>query len=197
MKEKKHTIIPNSIRIQLKDLNNKNLEIENVLCHLNIYIDSSSYYTFSFIPTNSIGKVILTKDEIIKNTGLQHCYDDKLVLDNSPVKFEFFIFDKELLNNFISSLRGYLNIKLESIKEDLRRRGFNESQIKNEIPKAIKVQKEDKILYDFLVQNKNAVLDYTEENTKIVGIWNDEKDYDYEIKIKTVANNGYDDHSWQ
>jgi hypothetical protein len=186
---KKHSIIPNSMRVQLKDSENRILKIENVLCHLNIFSNSSNYYhTYSFIPTDSTGKVILIKEEIITNTKLKHCYDENLALDKSPVKFEFFIMPKETLKYLIPNLRGYLNVKPESIKEDLRRRGFSESQIEREIPKVLKKQKEDERLYKILIKNRNADLEYSEKNSKITGYWNDEKDCEYEIKIKTEEN---------
>jgi len=129
--------------------------------------------------------VILTREDILNNTELKHYYDENLVIDKSPVKFEFFIIGKETLKHLISSFRGYLNVKPESIKADLKRRGFNESQIEQGILKAVRKQKEDEGLYENLIQNKNADLDYSEENSKIVGYWNEGKDYEYEIKIKT------------
>lgn len=181
---RKHSIIPSSMRIQLKDLNNENLEIENVLCHLNVYKDSLSYYTYSFIPTNSSGVVLLTREEIIRNTELKHYYDDNLALDKEPVKFDFFILDQTILKEFISGLKGYLEIKPESIKEDLKRRGFNDEKIEKSIPIVIKKQKEDQELYEFLIQNKNGNLEYSEKNSKIIGYWNDISDYQYELKIK-------------
>ena len=42
LQNKKHPLLPNKISIQLKDKDGKNLKMENVLCHLNIYIDSLS-----------------------------------------------------------------------------------------------------------------------------------------------------------
>lgn len=168
----------------MKDSNNENLEIENVLCHLNIYSNPTSYYTYTFIPTNAFGKVILTKDDILANTELKHCFDDKLGLDKTEVKFEFFILGKEFLNLIIKDMENYLKIKPEEIKEDLRRRGFGEQQIENEIPRALKMQSEDKILYDFLLTNRNVELDYDQENSKITGYWDAIKDFEYEIILK-------------
>lgn len=95
------------------------------LCHLNIYTGESSFLPFTFIPTDSKGKVILTKEEIIDNTELQHFYNERFTLDDTPIKFEFHILDKELLSNIVKNIKNYLNIKPFSIIEFLKRKGFS------------------------------------------------------------------------
>jgi hypothetical protein len=107
LQNKKHPLLPNKITVQLKDKNGENLKIENVLCHLNIYIDSLSYYTYSFIPTNSNGIVNLTKEQMIQNTELKHYFDERIPLDKTPGKFDFMLMDNNMLDKIISNMENY------------------------------------------------------------------------------------------
>ncbi len=182
LQNKKHPILPNKISIQLKDKDGDNLKMENVLCHLNIYIDSLSYYTYSFIPTNSNGIVNLTKEEMIQNTELKHYFDEKIPMDKTPVKFDFMVMDNNLLNGIISSMENYLNIDIESIKTDLKSRGLTDVQIALQIPAIEEKMKSDKQLSEFLKKNKNAELNYSNGEKKITDFWNSESDYNYELK---------------
>ena len=182
LQNKKHPVLPNKISVQLKDENGDNIKIENVLCHLNIYIDSLSYYTYSFIPTNSNGIVELTRKQMIKNTELKHYFDERIPLDKKPVKFDFFVMDNNMLNGIISSMDNYLNIDLESIKADLKNRGLTDAQIAVQIPAIEEKMKSDKKLVGLLKKNKNAELDYSNGEKKITDFWNSESDYNYELK---------------
>ena len=182
LQNKKHPILPNKISIQLKDKDGDNLKMENVLCHLNIYIDSLSYYTYSFIPTNSNGIVNLTKEEMIQNTELKHYFDERIPMDKTPVKFDFMVMDNNLLNGIISSMENYLNIDIESIKTDLKSRGLTDVQIALQIPAIEEKMKSDKQLSEFLKKNKNAELNYSNGEKKITDFWNSESDYNYELK---------------
>jgi hypothetical protein len=182
LENKKHPILPNKISVQLKNKNGENLKIENVLCHLNIYIDSSSYYTYSFIPTNSNGIVNLTKEQMIQNTELKYYFDESLPLDKTPVKFEFFVMDDNMVNGVISSMENYLSVDIKSIKADLKRRGLTDEQIALQIPSIEEKMKSDKQLYQFLKKNKNSELKKSNGESKITGFWNSESDYIYELK---------------
>lgn len=180
----KHIILPKSITLQLKNLEGNNLEIENVLFHLNIFIgDSGAYYTYNSIPTNSQGTLSLTRQQIINNTELKHYYDHEVTLDTRPVKFEIFILDAAFLSTLILSIGNYLSINLASIKADLKRRGLSETQIEKEIPKIEKVKKRDYIFYEFLKSNNNKLLNYTEESAKVTGQWEIEDDFKYELRL--------------
>lgn len=182
LQNKKHPILPNKISVQLKDENGDNLKMENVICQLNIYIDSLSYYTYSFIPTNSNGIVNLTKEEMIQNTELKHYFDERIPLDKTPVKFEFMVMDNNLLNGIISSMENYVNIDIESIKTDLKSRGLTDAQIALQIPAIEEKKKSDKQLFEFLKKNKNAELNYSNGEKKITDFWNSVSDYNYELK---------------
>jgi protein tyrosine phosphatase len=182
LQNKKHPILPNKISVQLKDENGDNLKTENVLCHLNIYIDSLSYYTYSFIPTNSNGIVNLTKEQMIQNTELNHYFDERIPLDKTPVKFDFMVMDNNMLNGIISSMENYVNIDIESIKADLKSRGLTDAQIALQIPAIEEKMKSDKQLCEFLKKNKNAELNYSNGEKKITDFWNSESDYKYELK---------------
>jgi len=116
--EKKHTILPKSLKLQLVDKDAAPIKIENILCHLNIYTNSSSCYTYSFIPTNSNGVIFLKKEELIANTDLKHWYDDTLTLDKTPVKFDLFFINQEILDYFLSGVENYLEVKPNAIEAD-------------------------------------------------------------------------------
>lgn len=180
---KKHIILPNSITIQLKDLNGNNIEIENILFHLNIFSESGGYYTFSFIPTNTKGNLTLTKKQIIANTELKHHYDSSLILQKRPVKFEIFIMESKFLFNLIKGIGNYLATPIESTKKFLQGKGFSVAQINNEIPKVSKKMEEDRILYEFLKLNNNDKLKSPSDKYKITGFWEFEGDFKYEISI--------------
>ncbi|AUC13848.1 hypothetical protein BTO06_01185 [Tenacibaculum sp. SZ-18] len=160
LQNKKHPLLPKKISIQLKNKNGENLQMENVLCHLNIYIDSLSYYTYSFIPTNSNGIVNLTKEQMIQNTELKHYYDESILADKTPVKFDFMVMDNNMLNGIISSMENYLRIDTESIKADLKNRGLTDSQITLQIGAIEEKMKSDKKLLEFLEKNQNAELEF-------------------------------------
>ncbi len=153
LNHKKHIILPNNLKIQLKSKDGKNIEKENILCHLNIYIDSTSYYTYSFIPTNSKGIVNLTKEEIVQNTELKHYYDESLPLDFRPVKFDFFVMDKAMIDNLISTMKNYLDQDIESIKYNLKNNGFTEEQIRKQVVLIEEKLELDKKLYELLKKN--------------------------------------------
>ncbi len=182
LQNKKHPLLPNKISVQLKGKNGENLKMENVLCHLNIYIDSLSYYTYSFIPTNSDGIVNLTKEQMIQNTELKHYFDKKIPLDKTPVKFDFMVMDNNILEGIISSMENYLSIDIESIKADLKNRGMTDSQIALQIPAIEEKMNSDKQLSEFLKKKKNAELDYSNGEKKITDFWNSESKYNYELK---------------
>ncbi|RKF05338.1 hypothetical protein C8N26_0017 [Tenacibaculum lutimaris] len=182
LENKKHPILPNKFSVQLKDKNGENLKLESVLCHLNIYIDSLSYYTYSFIPTDSNGIVELTKEQMIQNTELKHYYDKTIPLDKTPVKFDFMVMDTNLLNGIISSMENYLKLDLESIKSDLKQRGLTDSQIAQQIPAIKEKMESDKKLLGVLKTNRNAELDYANGQKRLTDFWNSESDYNYELK---------------
>jgi protein tyrosine phosphatase len=182
LQNKKHPLLPNKISIQLKDENGENLKMENVLCHLNIYIDSLSYYTYSFIPTNANGIVNLTKEQMIQNTELKHYFDERIPLDKTPVKFDFMVMDNNMIDGIILSMENYLSIDIKSIKADLKSRGFTDAQIALQIPSIEEKMKSDKQLSEFLKKKKNAELDYSNGEKKITDFWNSESEYNYELK---------------
>jgi len=179
---KKHPLLPKKISVQLKDKNGENLKIENVLCHLNIYIDSLSYYTYSFIPTNSNGIVNLTKEQMIQNTELKHYYDESIIADKTPVKFDFMVMENNMLKGIISSMENYLSIDTESIKANLKSRGLTDSQITLQTPAIEEKIKSDKQLLELLKKNQNAELDYSNGEKKITDFWDNETEYYYELK---------------
>ncbi|WP_299107651.1 hypothetical protein [uncultured Tenacibaculum sp.] len=179
---KKHPILPNKISVQLLNNNGEKLKLENVLCHLNIYIDSLSYYTYSFIPTDSNGIVNLTKEQLIQNTELKHYYDKTIPLDQSPVKFDFMIMDTNLINGMITGMKNYLSVDIESIKLGLKQRGLNDSQIALQITTIKEKIESDKKLLEILEHNQNAKLDYSNGPKKITDFWNSESEYFYELK---------------
>jgi len=122
--------------------------------------------------------------QIIKNTELKSDYDESKLLDEFPVRFEFFIMSEEILDMLISSMKKYLDVGPELIKKDLRKVGFNEQQIPKQLNKLIKKQEEDRLSYNFLLQNNNNLISYNEKNSKITGFWSqDEKDYNYHFNI--------------
>ncbi|WP_408031240.1 hypothetical protein [Tenacibaculum xiamenense] len=183
MKNKKHPILPNNFSVQLINSKGDKLKIANVLCHLNIYINSSSYYTYSFIPTNSNGKVNLTKEQIIQNTELKHYYDKTISIERTPVKFDFMIMDSNLINGMIASINNYLSIDIESIKLDLKQRGLTESQISLQISTIEEKFNSDRKLLETLENNQNSKIDNSNGMKKITEFWNSESDYNYEIKL--------------
>lgn len=181
---KKHIILPSNIRFQLKDKKGNNFKIENILCHLNIYIDSLSYYTYSFIPTDTSGGVNITKEQIIENTELKHYYDERIILNKSPVKFDFFVINDNRLKGIISSMKNYLTLDLESIKTNLKNSGLTSAQIAAQISGIEEKMKSDKRLYEFLKKNNNTELNFSEGEIKITGLWNKESDFNYNLSLK-------------
>lgn len=179
---KRHPILPGKISIQLQNKNGENLRTENILCHLNIYIDLWSYYTYSFIPSNSNGTIILTKEQLIQNTELKHSFDEKLPLDSTPVKFDFFVMDTNMINGIISSMEHYLSIDIKFIKAGLKKQGLTDEQIAFQIPMIEEKMESDQQLYLFLKKNKNAELENKNRELKLTGFWENESDYNYELK---------------
>ena len=171
--------------VQLKTADKKDIQLDNVLCHLNIYSADNSYYTYSFIPTAPNGKVFLTRDQILANTEIKHFYDDSFPLDISPVKFEFMVLDKDFISTFITSVDSYLSIDLDSALNELRNRGLTSLQIEKATPTIIQKKEEDQALNSFLKKNKNQTLDYSEDKSKITDHWTEEKEYVYDLILQT------------
>jgi len=180
----KHIILPNSLTVRLKTADKKYIRLDNILCHLNIYSDNGSYYTFSFIPTDSDGTVFLTRDQILANTELKHFYNDSLPLDKSPVKFEFMVLDKNFLSSFINSVDSYLSIDLSSALNELRTHGLTEIQIEKATPTIIQKKEEDLVLNLFLKKSSNQNLVYSQDKSKIIDHWAEEKDYVYDLILQ-------------
>ena len=171
--------------VRLKTVDKKDIQLDNVLCHLNIYSDDNSYYTFSFIPTNSNGTVFLTRDQILANTELKHFYNDSFPLDKSPVKFDFMVLDKEFISTFITSVDSYLSIDLDTALNELRTRGLTDIQIEKATPTIIQKKEEDLALSSFLKKNNNQTLTYSQDKSKISDRWTEEKDYAYDLVLQT------------
>ena len=169
--------------VQLKGLNNQDVSVDSVLCHLMIYSNyPHSYYNYSFIPTDFAGRVCLTKEDIIQNTELKNCYCPRTELDMTAVKFEFRIIHQSLIDYALSGLEPYVNKGLGTIEDELCERGFNESDIDRQSPIIIKKQQEDRGLYELLVKSRNKELVYS-DTSKVVGSWHAEKDYAYTLDL--------------
>lgn len=180
----KHIILPNSLTVQLKTADSNDIAIDNILCHLNIYSDNGSYYTYSFIPTDSNGTISLTREQIITNTQLRHFYNDSLPLDLTPVKFEFMILDRNFLSSIIESIDSYLSTGLSFAQNELRERGLTEKQIAEYTPMIIQKNEQDKALNSFLKQNRNHTFDYSQDKSKITDLWTEERDYYYDLAMQ-------------
>ena len=182
LSSKRHPILPNEITIQLKGENGENLKIENVICHLNIYINDLNYHTYSFIPTDSNGIVRLTKEQIIQNTELKHYYDQGISLDTKPMKFDFFVKDSNSLNILIPNLKKYLSVDIDSVKQDLKNKGVSDEQIGNYISSIQQKMDSDKKLYNTIKNHKNSELDFSTSDYKITAFWTSETDYHCELR---------------
>lgn len=176
-----HPFLPKTFTVQLIDTNGDPIKTENILLHLNIYIDSGYYYTYNFIPTDSNGKVTLTKQQIIQNTELKHDYDERIPLDTTPVPFDFMVMDSNLLEGLISSMKAYLTIDLDSIKSDLKNRGFTEAQIAAQIPMIEQKMKSDRALYELLKKHQNPAFNSVEDQPKMKGSWTTEGAVSYDV----------------
>ena len=185
MTTSRHIILPKSLTVRLKTADKKSIRLDNVFCHLNIYSGDNSYYTFSFIPTDSDGKVFLTRDQILANTELKHFYNDSFPLDKSPVKFEFMVLDKNFISSFIKSVDSYLSVDLDSALNELRARGLTELQIDKATATIIRKKEEDRALNSLLKKNKNQSLDYSDDKSKITDHWTEEKEYVYDLILQT------------
>ncbi|MGZ3908020.1 MAG: hypothetical protein ACXVPN_03900 [Bacteroidia bacterium] len=171
--------------VRLKTADKKDVRLDNVLCHLNIYSDNDSYYTFSFIPTDSNGTVFLTRNQILANTELKHFYNDSFPLDKSPIKFEFMVLDKDFISSFIKSVDTYLSVDLDSALNELRTRGLTDVQIEKATPAIVQKKEEDLALNSFLKKNNNQTLTYSQDKSKISDRWTEEKDYVYDLILQT------------
>jgi hypothetical protein len=180
----KHIIIPKKLKVQLVNELGSPIHKKNVLCHLNIYIDSSSYYTFSFIPTNSNGTIQLSRKDIIENTELKHSFNNNIAIDKSPVKYELFVMEHSMINTILNSMNQYLSQDIQAVKEDLKRRGLNEQQIALEIPKIQRKLDEDRKLYQVLKESSNGEIEYSQANSKLSGFWSSVSEIQANLIVK-------------
>lgn len=183
LQKKRHTILPNSVTVQLIDKNGLSIKKENILCHLKVFIDDLSYHNYSFIPTDSEGSIYLCKADIIENTELKNYYDGNLPLESTPIKFEFSIVEMSVLNHIISVMENYLAYDEKKYRQDLINRGFNELQVESEIPKILTKMNKDQLLLSHLKSNNNHTLNYSQESS-ISGIWTKESDFKYQLTVK-------------
>jgi len=184
MTESNKIILPKSFEVQLLDEHSNELKSKNILCQLNIFKNDNSYYTYSFIPTNNSGKIILTRKNLIFNTELKHEINQPKSNKSEPTKFEFFVIGNELITRMTKSIKSFIGRTENEIKEELNGLFSNQDQINKEVQKVKLIQSKDEKLYNLLKSNTNKGLIYSAEHSKIQSEWEKAIDYKYKLKLK-------------
>lgn len=184
MSQKRHFSLPETLTIQLQKPDGSNLNLENILCHLNIQVLSPGYYTYSFIPTDSSGKIILKKEQLIQQTQIKHDYDPTLPLDESIVKFDFFLMDKQMLSLLINQIERYLSVGKESIVNELKKRGFDDDSIQIHLQSIELKRKEDTNLLLLLKSNNNQLLHFSGDKSRVSGTFKNNDCQFYKITVE-------------
>lgn len=177
-------VVPKSINIQVVDENSEDLRLKNILCHLNIFNNDNSWFTYSFIPTNINGQVRLSREEIINNTELKHQKNLQNEPKLKPTKFEFFVIDNDILSVMLKNTKLFLSQTDEDVIKELESHLKNETAINNELRKIKQKQIEDEVFYKLLKSNENSNLIFSPNKSKIRGEWEEEIDYEYKLKLK-------------
>lgn len=177
-------ILPECIEIQIVDNKEQPNPLENILLGLRIFIDDNSYHNYSIFKTNSKGKAILTRQQIIDNTGLS--WDEVNREKQVPTRFELYIWDGQSTEIFIKSTANLLRLYGDSefLKNDLIKRGVSLNNIEELLGKVKNKAEEDKKLHEEI---RFAINDHiVVKNRELRGEWNDKspKDYTFEVTRK-------------
>ncbi len=113
--------IPNIIEIEVVDRKNKSVEKE-ILMGMKIYKDSESWYNFSPFKTEKNGKVKLTMKQIFESID-SSINPETFIVE----KIEIVIWNCDLTNVILNSIKNYNLITEDQIKNDLINRGFDEN----------------------------------------------------------------------
>jgi len=163
-------ILPTKIDIQIIDRTGGLNPLENVLFGLKVFINENSWHNYSKFKSNAEGHITLTKLDIIDNTELKW---ETNIGPAIPTKFALYVWDGQQTEDLIKSTQKLLELynDKDSIREDLKRRGFADEQIPGVLEKVNSKSSEDKVLYEYI---KDAVNNYVQIDTdKIEGIWKD------------------------
>jgi hypothetical protein len=184
MRVKERIILPKTLTVQLMTPGGHPVSHENILCHLDIFGGEGSYYTYSFIPTNTNGTISLTRQQILDNTELQHCYNASLTLTKEPVEFRFYVMSKDFLSAFIKNIDAYLSADETITLHLFRSQGMPEADLKRASEQIAQKKQFDRTFNEFLKKNNNGLFDYDEVKSKVTGYWTDEIDYKYELIMR-------------
>lgn len=174
--------LPQTLTIQLKAATN-DIKLDNIFCVYWISIGADDCFSQHFIPSDSDGKIVLTKKEILRNTTLDQYYDENSPYDNYPIRFDFEVQSANRISVEIKGIeRDLSGFAYEDIDKlaSLDRAQDPEflKQIKQDID--IRVQK-DKDRLPTLKQNRNQSLNIKEKQYHLADFWNEERDYYYEL----------------
>lgn len=168
-------ILPDTIQIQLKNPNHENLALDLIYCSIYITIvDHEDCFVRHLIPTDVNGKFLLTKYDLIYNTGLQFFYNANLPIDKSQVEFQIMLTPVDFIQYFArytgKEFGEKSKRKFESpLNWHSARAKFHEEMY-------------DEIWPDIL-KNRNLLLPYDSEKGLITGFWNTAENRTYDLVI--------------
>jgi hypothetical protein len=179
-------ILPEYIEIQIVDERERPNPLENILLGLKLFMEDNSYHNYSIFKTNSKGKITLTRQQIIDNSGLSW---DKVNRENQiPTRFELYIWDGKSTESLIKSTSNLLKLydNSEFLQNDLIKRGVSPNNLETELKKVKNKAEEDKKLYEEirLAINDNI----TVKNRELHGEWNDKSPKDYTFTVTRKKN---------
>lgn len=174
-------MLPSEIGIQVVDAAGGVNLLGNILFGLKIVTSEGSWHNYSFFKSDAAGRIILTKQNIIDNTGLKWETDIQAV---APTGFELYVWEGKNVADIIEATRRLLEIydDKEFIGQDLKRHGITDEGMAHALLAADRKAVEDKKFYYYIKDTiNNSVSIHTE---KIVGTWFDDSPKSYHFIIQ-------------
>lgn len=176
--------LPQTLTIQLKSSTN-DIKLDNVFCVYWISIGADDCFSQHFIPTDSDGKIVLTRKEILHNTTLETYYEENSPFDDFPIRFDFEVQSAARLAEEIKGIeRDIAGFAFEEIdKLAPHSRGLDKEFVKHlKHETGIRIEK-DKVRLPTLKQNRNQSLNVQEKQYQITESWTEERNYYYELVL--------------
>ena len=180
--QKSHPVLPNLIHVHLKDKDGHVFHEENVVCKLNFNVGMYTYKFMALRPVDSEGVMTLTKDQILKYTGLKSQYDSNLPVNSEPIEFELSVINPIELERIVEEVK----VKIPELGTLIDSHSNKEIDDEEFQEKLANLNTETRGSFDIQVIQPDIDLNtkFEDLQTKVIGKWDKESDYTYEVTLK-------------
>lgn len=142
-------------------------------------------YTYKFMalrPVDYEGVMTLTKNQILKYTGLKSQYDSNLPVNSEPIKFELSVINPIELERIVEEVK----VKIPELGTLIDSHSDKEIDDEEFQEKLANLNTETRGSFDIQVIQPDIDLNtkFEDLQTKVIGNWDKESDYTYEVTLK-------------